>query len=150
MPAADGVRPRVRLIILMARVFGTKAVADLVRALEGDEEEAYAAQATPETESIAADEREHAEIWDTVIAPRKGEGRRGPIHPGAGQVTHGGRSTHGHAKHEEHTLGEEAWHRGGRSGTLRAAVFGVNDGLVSNLSLVMGIAGAVPTTTSSS
>lgn len=29
-----------------------------------------------------------------------------------------------------------------QSGTLRAAVFGVNDGLVSNLSLVMGIAGA--------
>jgi len=33
-------------------------------------------------------------------------------------------------------------HRGGRSGTLRAAVFGANDGLVSNLSLVMGVAGA--------
>ncbi len=32
--------------------------------------------------------------------------------------------------------------KGGQSGTLRAAVFGVNDGLVSNLSLVMGIAGA--------
>ncbi len=30
------------------------------------------------------------------------------------------------------------------SGTLRAAVFGVNDGLVSNLSLVMGVAGAAP------
>lgn len=31
---------------------------------------------------------------------------------------------------------------GGQSGTFRAAVFGVNDGLVSNLSLVMGVAGA--------
>jgi vacuolar iron transporter family protein len=31
---------------------------------------------------------------------------------------------------------------GGRSGTLRAAVFGVNDGLVSNLSLIMGFTGA--------
>jgi VIT1/CCC1 family predicted Fe2+/Mn2+ transporter len=30
----------------------------------------------------------------------------------------------------------------GQSGTFRAAVFGVNDGLVSNLSLVMGVAGA--------
>jgi VIT1/CCC1 family predicted Fe2+/Mn2+ transporter len=30
----------------------------------------------------------------------------------------------------------------GRSGSLRAAVFGVNDGLVSNFSLVLGIAGA--------
>ena len=32
--------------------------------------------------------------------------------------------------------------KGTQSGTLRASVFGVNDGLVSNLSLVMGIAGA--------
>jgi vacuolar iron transporter family protein len=31
---------------------------------------------------------------------------------------------------------------GGRSGTLRAAVFGVNDGLVSNLSIIMGFTGA--------
>lgn len=32
--------------------------------------------------------------------------------------------------------------RGGSSGTLRAAVFGVNDGLVSNTCLVLGVAGA--------
>ena len=31
---------------------------------------------------------------------------------------------------------------GGKSGALRAAVFGVNDGLVSNLSLIFGMAGA--------
>ena len=30
----------------------------------------------------------------------------------------------------------------GRSGALRAAIFGANDGLVSNLSLIMGVAGA--------
>jgi VIT1/CCC1 family predicted Fe2+/Mn2+ transporter len=30
----------------------------------------------------------------------------------------------------------------GKSGTLRAAVFGINDGLVSNLSLIMGVTGA--------
>ena len=33
---------------------------------------------------------------------------------------------------------------GGQSGTLRAVIFGINDGLVSNFSLVMGVAGAVP------
>lgn len=38
--------------------------------------------------------------------------------------------------------GRERWHRSAGGGTLRAAVFGVNDGLVSNLSLVMGFAGA--------
>lgn len=33
-------------------------------------------------------------------------------------------------------------HRGGQGGALRAAVFGVNDGLLSNTSLIMGVAGA--------
>jgi VIT1/CCC1 family predicted Fe2+/Mn2+ transporter len=36
----------------------------------------------------------------------------------------------------------EPWHRGDRSGTLRAGVFGVSDGLVSNTALVMGFAGS--------
>ncbi|MHB1007602.1 MAG: VIT1/CCC1 transporter family protein [Chloroflexota bacterium] len=38
--------------------------------------------------------------------------------------------------------GRETWHRAG-GGSLRATVFGANDGLVSNLSLVMGVAGGV-------
>jgi len=37
---------------------------------------------------------------------------------------------------------KEHRHRGGGNGNLRAAVFGVNDGLVSNASLILGIAGA--------
>jgi VIT1/CCC1 family predicted Fe2+/Mn2+ transporter len=38
---------------------------------------------------------------------------------------------------------EPGWHRGAASGaTLRAAVFGLSDGLVSNTSLVLGMAGA--------
>jgi VIT1/CCC1 family predicted Fe2+/Mn2+ transporter len=36
----------------------------------------------------------------------------------------------------------EKWHRGDRSGALRATVFGVSDGLVSNTALVMGFAGS--------
>ena len=36
----------------------------------------------------------------------------------------------------------ERWHRADRSGSLRAAVFGVSDGLVSNTALVMGFAGS--------
>jgi VIT1/CCC1 family predicted Fe2+/Mn2+ transporter len=39
---------------------------------------------------------------------------------------------------------DEKWHRIGQTGTLRATIFGVNDGLVSNLSLVMGVSGANP------
>ncbi len=41
--------------------------------------------------------------------------------------------------------GVEHRHRGlGGGGNLRAAVFGVNDGLVSNASLILGVAGASP------
>jgi VIT1/CCC1 family predicted Fe2+/Mn2+ transporter len=119
VPPASGPRMRVRFIVLVARVFGTHAVRDLVQALEGDEEEAYTAQASPEVESIAADEREHAEIWRRLSA---GRGMVGDATSGPG--------------------GRETWHRAGRSGTLRAVIFGVSDGLVSNLSLVMGVAGA--------
>lgn len=40
---------------------------------------------------------------------------------------------------------EQKGSAGGKSGTLRAGIFGVNDGLVSNLSLIMGVAGATST-----
>lgn len=45
---------------------------------------------------------------------------------------------------DANVMGREAWHKqaGSNSGTLRAAIFGINDGLVSNTSLVMGVAGA--------
>jgi VIT1/CCC1 family predicted Fe2+/Mn2+ transporter/rubrerythrin len=132
VPPAGGPRPRVRFIIAVARLFGTRAVAELVQALEGDEEDAYAEQASPETAQIAADEREHAEIWRRLDAPTI------PTDPNAHALLEAergaGRRTAG--------LHSERWHRGGRSGTFRAAIFGVNDGLVSNLSLVMGVAGA--------
>lgn len=118
VPPADGPRMRVRMIVWLARVLGTRRVAGLVQSLEGDEEAAYAEQLTPETAAIAADEREHAQIWRDLA-----EGGRGSRHT---------------------SLSQEVWHRGGQSGTLRAAVFGANDGLVSNLSLIMGVAGAVP------
>jgi VIT1/CCC1 family predicted Fe2+/Mn2+ transporter len=42
----------------------------------------------------------------------------------------------------EAIAGTERWHLMSSGGSLRAAVFGVNDGLVSNFSLVMGFAGA--------
>ncbi|HEY2888199.1 MAG TPA: VIT1/CCC1 transporter family protein [Candidatus Limnocylindrales bacterium] len=120
LPPSSGPRLRVRLIVLIARIFGTHAVRDLVQALEGDEEDLYTEQASPEVASIAADEREHVEIW-----------RR--LSTGRSTVTDGPARTTG---------GAETWHRAGRSGTLRAVIFGVSDGLVSNLSLVMGVAGA--------
>jgi VIT1/CCC1 family predicted Fe2+/Mn2+ transporter len=122
VPEMGGPRLRIRTIVLFARLFGTHAVRDLVQALEGDEEDLYTQQSSPEVEAIAADEREHAAIWQRLS---RGEG------------------SPGHAAHRPSDIAAgERWHHAGRSGTLRAIIFGVSDGLVSNLALVMGVAGA--------
>jgi vacuolar iron transporter family protein len=137
VPPADGPRPRVRLIMLIARLFGTRSVADLVKALEGDEEDAYDAQdASPEVAAIAADEREHAEIWDRLATGKPPDAGR------AGAADRDGVMAARRAISIADIGRREAWHRTSRSGTLRAVIFGVSDGLVSNLSLVMGVAGA--------
>lgn len=179
-------RARVRLIILAARLFGTRAVSELVKALEGDEVEVYDAQeANPEIAAIAADEREHAEIWSRLDdaegveaasphgegavaaipeattaeaataetpaeTPVLGSGRSAAARPSARRasateiVTAGPHPPVGDGKSgtAEDVTSAEPWHRSARSGTLRAVIFGVSDGLVSNLSLVMGVAGA--------
>jgi VIT1/CCC1 family predicted Fe2+/Mn2+ transporter len=123
VPEPEGPRLRIRTILLIARLFGTLAVRDRVPALEGDEEGIYAEQASPEVEAIAADEREHAEIWKRLS--------------GSGSPSHAA-----HGPRPSDIAASERWHHAGRSGTLRAVIFGVSDGLVSNLALVMGIAGA--------
>ena len=117
-PTPTRPRPRVAVILLLARLFGTKAVSDLVTALEGDEEDIYDSQSSPEVAAIAADEREHARIWQEL----KGASPEQQV--------------------ESDIASRERWHRSSRSGTLRAVIFGVSDGLVSNLALVMGVAGA--------
>jgi VIT1/CCC1 family predicted Fe2+/Mn2+ transporter/rubrerythrin len=168
VPSPGGPRFRVRLIILLARVLGTNAVSELVQALEGDEQELYDAQASPEVASIAADEREHAEIWRRLSTGRQtsGDGQAsarqdgqvaGPdIGQGSSQVAAAVELPAARSRPagtadvlpplEQHPFGgdgrAESWHRTGQSGTLRAVIFGVSDGLVSNLSLVMGVAGA--------
>ncbi len=133
--------PRMRFILLVARIMGTRAVGDLVRTLEGNDERRYAkgaptaptAHMTAAMAAMAADERRHAETWRRLEeAPTGNEGaatavdaeRRGRVAASVAEITKA-----------------ENWHRGG-AGTLRAIVFGASDGLVSNLSLIMGIAGA--------
>lgn len=170
VPEPSGAGFRVRAIIAIARVFGTHAVRDLVLALEGDEVEIYSTQSTPEVEAIAADEREHAEIWKALSGARnggsRGSGTAGGVH-GSGDlggpggvigstspaVSDQARATVTAAAGEHAAMSldvsepgqiaaRERWHRSSRSGTLRAVIFGVSDGLVSNLALVMGVAGA--------
>jgi VIT1/CCC1 family predicted Fe2+/Mn2+ transporter len=135
IPPATGPRARVRVIILIARLFGTASVADLVKALEGDEEDLYESQGvSPEVAAIAADEREHAEIWDRL---KTRNDVSDPADPGRDGV-----AIARQARSAAEVGDLERWHRTGRSGTLRAVIFGVSDGLVSNLSLVMGVTGA--------
>ena len=166
VPEPSGAGFRVRAIIAIARVFGTHAVRDLVLALEGDEEQIYSTQSTPEVEAIAADEREHAEIWKALSGARNGGSRGSGIAGVAGSdgsssaagstgqtVSDQARATVTAAAGEHAAMSlevsepgqiaaRERWHRSSRSGTLRAVIFGVSDGLVSNLALVMGVAGA--------
>lgn len=71
---------------------------------------------------MAADERAHAHTLARLVgsSPDAG-GRPDPV---------------------QQIARRERWHRGDRSGALRAGVFGVSDGLVSNTALVMGFAGS--------
>jgi len=161
VPPVSGPRLRVRTIVFLARLFGTHAVRDLVQALEGDEEDLYNAQASPEVASIAADEREHAEIWKRMSGDADGGGAAGrtdrmdrtdvrareDISSAAAEAAASGRAGRGgrtgsKPRDPRQIAVHERWHRAGRSGTLRAVIFGVSDGLVSNLALVMGVAGA--------
>ena len=104
---------RVRLLGLLARLFGTQRVLPIVSDLETKDENRYVGQ--PEASGLPEEEKSHRQTLENL---QLGTGLQA-------------------------IMGRERWHRVGRSGTLRAAVFGVNDGLVSNFSLVMGFAGAV-------
>ncbi len=116
VPARSPVTLRTRVLGLVARRFSTSAVLPLVERAE----KADATRYDNEPDAIAtmaAEERGHARTLANLV---KGE-KPGP---------------------QEQIARRERWHRGDRSGSLRAAVFGVSDGLVSNTALVMGIAGS--------
>jgi len=119
IPPFSGPRTRIRFVLLAARLMGTSAVSDMVRALEGDEETAYLAHDDPSLAGMIEDERAHAEVWRNLDAGTITAAGTGPKAPPT-----------------------ERFHVKGNSGTLRASIFGVSDGLVSNLSLVMGVVGA--------
>lgn len=109
---------RVRALGWLARRFGTRAVLPIVSTLEARDSGAYAAQ--PEAGLIAHDERLHERVVDGLASPR--------ARSDAAEIAT-----------------RETWHRFGSSaagGTLRASIFGLSDGLLSNFSLVMGVAGA--------
>ncbi len=107
---------RTRLLVLLARVFGAKSVLPVIEGIEAKGVSDYRQpEQDPAVQALAGDEREHFRAL--------------------GRMTRGAPTPVQIAEHE-------TWHRSGGSGTLRASIFGVSDGLVSNLSLVMGFAGA--------
>jgi VIT1/CCC1 family predicted Fe2+/Mn2+ transporter len=104
---------RVRVLRALAARLGPDAVLPVVLRAEAADADKYRRIAEAPA-AMAAQERRHGRM---LAALRSGTTAGGGI----------GRS--------------ERRHRTGAGGTLRASVFGVNDGLVSNFSLVMGMAG---------
>ncbi len=103
---------KTRLIGWLARRFGPRALLPIVERAEITDAGHY--DNVPDaTLAMATDERIHARVLAGLTPSNAKTG----------------------------ILRGERWHRGDSSGALRAAVFGVNDGLVSNLSLVMGVTG---------
>jgi VIT1/CCC1 family predicted Fe2+/Mn2+ transporter len=109
--------PRVRVLIWMARRFGTQTVLPLVVLGESSDVAKYARQGGRESAALVVEEQEHGATLRRLSG----------VKPQSPQALIGER---------------ERWHRVGRGGTLRAGVFGANDGLISNLSLVLGVAAA--------
>jgi VIT1/CCC1 family predicted Fe2+/Mn2+ transporter len=151
IPLPTRPRLRVRFIIAAARAFGTRAVADMVTALEGKEEAFYSSQVglSPETDaavqSIAAEEAANVEAWRQLGPPPPTPSHTARVRARAvANGTRDGVAVAKAATSPADIVRSEKWHRAGQSGTLRATIFGVSDGLVSNTALVMGVAGADP------
>src|SRR5512133_335093 len=108
---------RIRALIWLARRLGTAAVVPMVleaERMDADKDDAQGGGAV----AIADEERQHRR---TLVGMTRGD----PTDA------------------REIIADRERWHRSSSSaGSIRAAIFGMNDGLVSNLSLILGVAGA--------
>jgi len=106
-----------RVLIWLARRFGTGFVLPTITAREQADADRYRGQPEAEAAGLPSDEWSHARLFRAI----------GPAPTGIG----GG------------IIAQlEGRHRATGGNALRAAVLGANDGLVSNASLVMGVAGA--------
>ena len=112
-PGPAGPGQRARILCRLAGDFGDTVVVPIMRDREALSTEAY----MDDSDAFAADEERHGRALATLVGDTRGE----PIGRALARLQRG-RAAGGNA--------------------LRAAVLGVNDGLVSNASLVMGVAGA--------
>ncbi len=109
---------RIRGLVWIARRLGTGAVLSTVSSMENKAIHDYDTQPEAVDARLPADERSHARLFSYLQSSSRG-GIAGPL------------------------LAQfEGRHRSAGGNELRAAVLGASDGLTSNLSLVMGVAGA--------
>ena len=107
---------RARVLIWLAKRFGPQWVLPTLATFERVDRHMYDRQPEAQNTTLPADERSHARLLGAIV---------------------------GKAGLEGNALARfEGRHRAIGGNALRAAVLGANDGLVSNLSLVMGVAGA--------
>jgi len=112
---------RIQALLWLARRLGTGAVLSTVSSMEQQAKSEYDTQLEATGAGLPADERSHARLFSYLLSSTRG-GIAGPL------------------------LAQfEGRHRSAGGNELRAAVLGASDGLTSNLSLVMGVAGATLT-----
>jgi VIT1/CCC1 family predicted Fe2+/Mn2+ transporter len=109
---------RTRILIWLAQRFGPAFVLPTIGGLERMDGNGYAAQPESRATPLPSQERSHARLLQTIIGSAPG-GLEGSA---LAQL--------------------EGRHRASSGNALRAAVLGASDGLLSNFSLVMGVAGA--------
>ena len=109
---------RTRFLIRLARWFGPTFVLPTVASLERADVLRYDAQPEAVSSGLPSAERSHSRVVEAMLQ----SGPRGAVGPALAKL--------------------EGRHRSVGGNALRAAVLGANDGLVSNLSLVMGVIGA--------
>jgi VIT1/CCC1 family predicted Fe2+/Mn2+ transporter len=110
---------RTRVLVWLTRHFGASLVLPTVATAEHRDRDDYRGQSETDGTRMAAQERNHARILGLLVSGTSGA--------------------------EGGALARiEGRHRNVGGNALRAAVLGANDGLCSNLSLVMGVAGAAP------
>jgi vacuolar iron transporter family protein len=129
VPAAD-LEPDQVDVLARARALGLDAVLPELEQGERD------AQGLYDDEEFAApgmsdDERVHERVLNQLRSEEAASpSSTAPSHPISGDAV------------REQLASREPWHRADKSGTLRASIFGVSDGLVSNSALIMGFAGS--------
>ena len=107
---------RARVLIFIARRWGARSVLPTVASSEYESRDAYVPQRETSTTTMTSEEHSHARVLRSILAK-----------------TGMGAASFVRTEKDHRRLGGNA---------LRAGVLGANDGLASNLSLVMGVAGA--------